>query len=210
MSISIVIVLEMELSKEPGDQKNREYFKRQKLPWLRSYLLERGIQISSDGKNKRKAEVVDLAVNAHEMKLAKVCDGESEDMNTLIAELLTTDEGLLPNPVLVLNWSRNLSLFPEVTFPDICNYLLGKADEYSAENLKSFKSLTGYRLFKDGHVMDLKTHEVPDKSYVLIKFCVQPTERSKTGEGKDTYNGFVVVKVDDTIIRGAFCPCQGG
>ena len=69
--------LEMELSKEPGDQKNREYFKRQK---LRSYLLERGIQIqiSSDGKNKRKAEVVDLAVNAHEMKLAKVCDGESE------------------------------------------------------------------------------------------------------------------------------------
>ena len=102
-----------------------------------------------------------------------------------------------------------MSLFPEVTFPDICNYLLGKADEYSAENLKSFKSLTGYRLFKDGHVMDLKTHEVPDKSYVLIKFCVQPTERSKTGEGKDTYNGFVVVKVDGTI-RGAFCPCQGG
>lgn len=112
----------MELSKEPGDQKNRQYFKRQKLPWLPSYLLERGIQISSDGKNKRKAEVVDLAVN--EMKLAKVCDGESEDINTLIAELLTTDEGLLPNPVLVLNWSRNLSFFPEVTFPDICNYLL--------------------------------------------------------------------------------------
>ena len=81
MNISIVIVLEMELSKEPGDQENREYFKRQKLPWLRSYLLERGIQISSDGKNKRKAEVVDLAVNAHEIKLAKFCDGESEDMN---------------------------------------------------------------------------------------------------------------------------------
>ena len=201
--------LGMELSKEPGDQKNREYFKRQKLPWLRSYLLGRGIQISSEGKNKRKAEVVDLAVNAHEMKLAKVCEGESEDINTLFAELLKTDEGLLPNLVLVLNWSRILSLFPEVTFPDICNYLLGKADEYSAGNLKSFKSFTGYRLFKDGHVMDLKTHKVPDKSYVLIKFCVQPTERSKTGAGKDTYDGFLVLKVDGTI-RGAFCPCQGG
>ena len=112
----------MEPSKEPGDQKNREYFKRQKLPLLRSYLLERGIQISSDGKNKRKAEVVYLAVNAHEMKLAKVCDGKSEDVNTLIAELLTADEGFLPNPVLVLNWRRNLSLFPEVTFPDICKW----------------------------------------------------------------------------------------
>ena len=45
--------------------------------------------------------------------------------------------------------------------------------------------------------MDLKTHKVPDK-YVLIKFCVEPTERSKTGEGKDTYDGFVVLKVDGT------------
>ena len=33
-------VLEIESSKEPGDQKNRDHFKRQKLPWLRSYLLE--------------------------------------------------------------------------------------------------------------------------------------------------------------------------
>ena len=32
------------------------------------------------------------------MKLAKVCDVESEDINTLFAELLTTDEDLLPNP----------------------------------------------------------------------------------------------------------------
>ena len=83
LNLALTEELEMELSKEPGDQKNREYFKRQKLPWLRSYLLERGIQISSDGKNKRKAEVVDLAVNdAHEMKLAKVCDGESEFVDT--------------------------------------------------------------------------------------------------------------------------------
>ena len=76
-------------------------------------------------------------------------------MNTLIAELLTTDEGLLPNPVLVLNWSRKLSLFPEVTFPDICNYLLGKAEEYSAENLKSSRAILGldqYAWFDASHV----------------------------------------------------------
>ena len=30
VNISIIVVLEMELSKEPRDQKNREYFKRQK------------------------------------------------------------------------------------------------------------------------------------------------------------------------------------
>ena len=66
------------------------------------------------------------------MKLPKVSDGESKKTNTVIAELLKTDEGVLATPALVNNWSRNLSLLPEVTFPDICNYLLGKADEYSA------------------------------------------------------------------------------
>lgn len=111
-------------------------------------------------------------VNVYEMKLVKVCDGESEDMNILIVELLIIDEGFLFNLVLVLNWSRNLLLFLEVMFFDICNYLFGKVDEYLVENLKFFKSFIGYWLFKDGYVMDLKIYEVLDKLYVLIKFCV--------------------------------------
>ena len=102
------------------------------LSWLRTLLHERGIQTSCDGKAKRKAELAELAVNAPKMKLPKVSDGESENMNTVIAKLLRTNEGVLATPALVNNWSKGLSLFPEVTFPDICNYLLGKADEYSA------------------------------------------------------------------------------
>ena len=38
-----------------------------------------------DGKAKRKADLVELALNAHTMKLAKVSDGESVDTNALIA-----------------------------------------------------------------------------------------------------------------------------
>ena len=55
------------------------------------------------------------------MKLAKVSEGESENENLIMAVLLATDEGVLPDPASILksNWSRNLSLFPEVTFPDI-------------------------------------------------------------------------------------------
>ena len=78
------------------------------------------------------------------MKLAKVSEEESENENLIMAELLATDEGVLPD----------ITIFPEFTSPDICNYLLGKTDEYSEETLKSFKSLTGYKLFKDGHVLD--------------------------------------------------------
>ena len=152
----------------------REIFQRQKLPWLRTFLQERGIQTFSEGKCKRKAELVELAFNDYSVKLAKVSEGESKNENLIMAELLTTDEGVLPDPASILksNWSRNLSLFPEVTFPDICNYmyLLGKTDKYSEENFKSFKSLTSYKLFKDGHFLDLQVHKVPDKSAVLVKY----------------------------------------
>ena len=56
--------------------------------------------------------------------------------------------------------------------------------------------------------MDLKIHKVLDKSYALVKFNAQPTETSKTGDGKDFYDGFVVLNVDGST-RGAFYPCQG-
>ena len=116
----------------------------------------RPLQTSSEGKCMRKAELVEQAFNAHSMKLAKVCEEESESENLIMAELLATDEGVLPDPASILksNCSRNFTIFPELTSPDICNYLLGKTDEYSEETLKSFKSLTGYKLFKDGHVLD--------------------------------------------------------
>ena len=90
----------------------------------------------------RTAELVELALNAHSTKLAKVSERESQIENVIKAELLATDEGVLPHSIHIdieLEYS-NLSLVPEVTFPDICNYLLGKTDEYSEETLKSFKS----------------------------------------------------------------------
>lgn len=113
--------------------------------------------------------MVELAFNAHSMKLAKVSEGESEN------EILSwPNYFVLPDPgsILKSNWSRNLSIFPEVTFPDICNYLLGKTDKYSEETLKSFKSLTGYKLFKDGHVLDLQFHKVPNKSAILVHYVL--------------------------------------
>ena len=57
--------------------------------------------------------------------------------------------------------------------------------------------------------MDITVHKVPNISATLVKFQVQPTERSKVGAGKDTYDGFVVLK-NNVAIHGAFCPCQGG
>ena len=112
----------MSTSEEVGER-NLEYFQRQKLPWLRTFLQERGIQTSPEDKGKRKAELVELAFNAHSMKLDKVCDGESENEKASMADLLTTDEGVLPEPASIasVNWSKNFSLFSRSHFPGPTN-----------------------------------------------------------------------------------------
>ncbi|KAL9969609.1 hypothetical protein ACROYT_G021842 [Oculina patagonica] len=157
----------MATSEEEEGVRNLQNFQRQKLPWLRTFLQDRGIQTSSEGKCKRKAELVELAFNAYAMKLVKVSEGEGENENLIMAELLATDEGVLPDPASILksNWN--------------------------------------------GHVLDLQVHKVPDKSAVLVKYQVQPTERSKRGSGKDSYDGIMILRSKGAI-HGAFCPCQGG
>ena len=132
----------MGTSEEAGKREHK-YFQRQNLPWLRTFLQERGIQTSPEGKDKREANLVELAFTAHSMKLTKVSDGESENEKAIMAELLTTNVDVLPaEQASTMNWSRSLTLFPEVTFPGICNYPLGKTDDYSAENLNCLKGLT--------------------------------------------------------------------
>ena len=121
---------------------------------------------SSEGKGKQKAELVDLAFSA--MKLPKVSDGGSEKEKSVMADLLTTDKGVLPEPASILNWSRNLFFIPQVTFPDICNCLVEKTNKYSSKNQQSFKSLRGYRLFKGGHVIDLTVHKLPCRLHLIL------------------------------------------
>jgi hypothetical protein len=180
------------------------------VPWLKEYLQDRGIQVSSEGKNKRKAELVELSFNAHRMKLPKLKDGDHEERTVLLNELLKTKDGVvLPNPDKLKNWSYNLAPVPDLTIPDICNYLIGKSD-YDEENLKSFKSLEGYRLFKDGHVVDMKLHDLKTEEYSYVQFKVKPTERSKTTiDSKPHYEGIVILQGNGSV-HGAWCPCQGG
>ena len=46
----------MGTSEEEGER-NLEHFQGQKLPWLRTFLQERGIQISSEGKGDNNRDV---------------------------------------------------------------------------------------------------------------------------------------------------------
>ena len=111
------------------------------------------------------------------MKLLKVMNGDSEDRNSLFRIILSSPEGVLPLPESILTWTHNFASMPEVTFSDICNFLLGKSDghdEYSEGNLKSFKSLLGYRLFRDGHALDQQLHKgrLPSKMQKFLSLSM--------------------------------------
>ena len=59
----------MGTSEEEGER-NLEYFQGQKLPWLRTFLQERGIQISSEGKGDnnrgvRPMQLLSMLFNTH-------------------------------------------------------------------------------------------------------------------------------------------------
>ena len=167
-----------------------EDFSKYKVDGLKNFLKERGIQLSDGGKGKRKAELVDLCEKAAEMKQAKLED-TVEDYNKLLAEKLQTEDGKLSDPKTLTGWTNSFSNIPEFTFGDLYNYLVG-SEEYSEENLRSFKSLLGYKLYRDGHVTDLKCCPVENRKFFFFKFKVKPTERAKTEDGQTTYNGFII------------------
>ena len=88
-------------------------------------------------------------------------------------------------------------------------YLIGSEEEYTAEKLKSFKSLHGYKLFVDGHVQDCSMYKVKDMEPCFFRFKVLPTERSKTYTNKATYDGFVILE-NSGAVKSGFSPCKGG
>ena len=100
---------------------------------LKEYLTKRGIQVSDQGRAKRKAERVELAQKALKMKLPKI--DEDEDLAKVIEQKLETDRGRLPRPDLIQNWSYDFSGVPEFTFADLYTYLIGFEEEYTAEKL---------------------------------------------------------------------------
>ena len=79
-------------------------------------------------------------------------------------------KGRLPRPELIQNWSYDFSRMPEFTFADLYMYLMGSEEEYTAEKLKSFKGLQGYKLFADSHVQDCLTYKVRDMEHCFFRF----------------------------------------
>ena len=53
----------------------------------------------------------------------------------------------------------NKDLFPNITSPDIVNYLVFRPSAITHDQLKAYKSLESYNFFMSGWVRDVKANE---------------------------------------------------
>ena len=115
-----------------------------------------------------------------------VLDPPVEDYNKLLEEKLQTEDGKLSDLKTLTAWTNKFSDIPQFTFGDVYSYLVGN-EEYSEQNIRSFKSLLGYKLSRDGHATDLKCCPLENRKFFFLRFKVKPTERAKTEDGQITY-----------------------
>ena len=125
--------------------------------FFKKFLKERGIQISVNGKSRKRAELLELCKNVAEIKVP-----ELEKKTEQCEELITLPgEKLLPHPFSLKFWTHDFTGIPDFRIPDSCHYLVGK-DGYDEDCLRSYKSPEGFCLFTEGYVEDLKYHDLTD------------------------------------------------
>ena len=146
---------------------NDAFFTNMKVPERRKFLKERGIQISVNGKSRKRVELLKLCKNAAKIKVPKL-EKETVQQDELIT---LPGEKLLPYPLSLKFWTRDFTGIPDFRFPDNYHYLVGK-DGYNEDCSRSYKSIEGFRLFTYRHVEDLKYHDlIDDGTDKLTGYC---------------------------------------
>ena len=69
-------------------------------------------------------------------------------------------------------WSEKVELLPQITYPDIVNYLVFTPSPYTAEDLKCYKGLDAYNQFVCGWVRETVARTVDNKSLVKAKVII--------------------------------------
>ena len=93
-------------------------------------------------------------------------DDNSRDLHMKKPQL--EDNSQLPNSYDLLGWENEVSLLPDISWPDIYNYLISHpSGAFTNESLKAYKSLDAYNYFVSGHVQEVYYHVIEKD----CKFC---------------------------------------
>ena len=81
------------------------------------------------------------------------------------------DYGLDSDPLLYAGtWSRDQRMWPQVTYPDVCNYLVFTRSAYTNEEMKAFKSMEAYKYVVAGYVSEVESQPIKNKrGYQVVR-----------------------------------------
>ena len=65
-------------------------------------------------------------------------------------------------------WITDVNMWPNVTYPDIVTYLIFTKSAYTADDLKSYKSLEAYNQFVSGWVREIGVVKPPNATKLRI------------------------------------------
>ena len=118
-----------------------------------------------------------------------------------------TMAGLSTDPYLskdfVSGGSNQQELWPDIEYPDICNYLIYTTSSYTKEHLKAYKSMDGYNFFVQGWVGKV---EVLLQNEVAV---LRANVRHSQSISSPLLHPWVAAKKDGTILC-AHCTCMAG
>ncbi|KAM9355584.1 uncharacterized protein KZ484_013676 [Pholidichthys leucotaenia] len=109
-----------------------------------------------------------------------------------------------PYEIDVESWSSDPDLLPELTYPDIVNYLVFFPSPYTPDDLKGYKSLDAYQQFVGGWVGEVLAVVLGNIHVVSAKVC-NPSSPSDD----EPLLPWAIIENNGTV-RSAHCTCMSG
>jgi hypothetical protein len=100
-------------------------------------------------------------------------------------------------------WTADMTHWPDVSYPDIVNYLVYTQSAYTLAELKAYKSLQAYNYFVSGFVQDIGYSRIEEKNVFLGK--VKHSQRMS----ESSLRPWLIVENDGSISTG-HCTCMAG
>ena len=130
------------------------------------------------------------------------------DQKASVKKLTVDTDKILPDPFAVTTgWINDVTLLPDVAYPDIYSYLIVTPSECTKDRLKAYKSLEAYNLFVSGHVQDVFINNTCDDTFRYIKSEVLRSQRQ--GQNQTMYEVWIITHQQGWILCGN-CTCMAG
>lgn len=138
------------------------------------------------------------------MELSEYVQSLPEIARQRYAEKLEVRGNQYPDPYTISVWKNDPKCWPNVRFGDIYVYLVHTPGPYSAEAMRSYRSLKAYGLAMEGHVHKVLISDL-SMECCFLKAEVTPSQRTTA----KPYEAWALVCGDGSV-HTAHCTCMAG